>query len=62
MALPQQDPIIVAPSPTPFRHDDKVDFAAIEQNVARWLKTPLSGFVLNSENGEEAFLLSLIHI
>jgi len=56
VALAQQDPIIVAPSPTPFRHDDKVDFPAIEENVARWLKTPLSGFVLNSENGEEAFL------
>lgn len=56
MALPEQDPIIVAPSPTPFRHDDKVDFPAIERNVARWMTTPLSGFVLNSENGEEAFL------
>ena len=56
MASPPQDPIIVAPSPTPFRRDDKVDFSAIEHNVSRWLVTPLSGFVLNSENGEEAFL------
>ena len=56
VAIPSQDPIVVAPSPTPFRRDDTVDFAAIEHNVARWLKTPLSGFVLNSENGEEAFL------
>lgn len=56
MAIPSQDPIVVAPSPTPFRKDDTIDFEAIERNVQRWLQTPLSGFVLNSENGEEAFL------
>jgi dihydrodipicolinate synthase/N-acetylneuraminate lyase len=56
MLVPTQDPIVVAPSPTPFREDDSVDLAAIELNVAKWLETPLSGFVLNSENGEEAFL------
>ena len=56
MPLPVDDPIVVAPSPTPFKEDDSVDHAAIERNVARWLDTPLSGFVLNSENGEEAFL------
>lgn len=47
---------VVAPTPTPFRNDDQVDYAALEQNFARWLETPLCGFVLNSENGEEAFL------
>jgi dihydrodipicolinate synthase/N-acetylneuraminate lyase len=56
MPVPPDDPIIVAPSPTPFREDDTVDYGAIEKNVGRWLNTPLSGFVLNSENGEEAFL------
>jgi dihydrodipicolinate synthase/N-acetylneuraminate lyase len=56
MLLSIADPIVVAPSPTPFRADDSVDYAAIERNVAKWLDTPLSGFVLNSENGEEAFL------
>jgi len=56
MPTPADDPILVAPSPTPFDKDDAVDYAAIEHNVARWLETPLSGFVLNSENGEEAFL------
>lgn len=49
-------PTVVAPSPTPFDAADQVDFDAIERNVARWLDTPLSGFVLGSENGEEAFL------
>jgi len=56
MSIPTTNPIVVAPSPTPFRADDSVDHAAIERNVERWLKTPLSGFVLNSENGEEQFL------
>ncbi|MBW3540434.1 MAG: dihydrodipicolinate synthase family protein [Planctomycetes bacterium] len=59
MPIPSEDPLVVAPSPTPFRpfrEDDAPDYAAIQRNVHRWLKTPLSGFVLNSENGEEAFL------
>jgi dihydrodipicolinate synthase/N-acetylneuraminate lyase len=50
------DPIVVAPMPTPFDADDQVDYAAIERNTRRWLETALSGFVLNSENGEESFL------
>jgi dihydrodipicolinate synthase/N-acetylneuraminate lyase len=50
------DTVMVAPSPTPFGEDDQVDHAAIEHNVNLWLNTRLSGFVLNSENGEEAFL------
>lgn len=56
MPLPATDPIVIAPSPTPFTPDDRVDLAAVERNVGRWLKTPLSGFMLNSENGEESFL------
>ncbi len=56
MPIPTSNPIVVAPSPTPFKADDSVDHAAIERNVEKWLKTPLSGFVLNSENGEEQFL------
>ena len=56
MPIPENNPIVVAPSPTPFNVDDCVDHAAIERNVQKWLKTTLSGFVLNSENGEELFL------
>lgn len=56
MTIPINNPIVVAPSPTPFKANDSVDHAAIERNVARWLKTELSGFVLNSENGEEQWL------
>ena len=47
---------VVAPTPIPFRPDDSIDLDALQRNVNRWLATPLSGFVLNSENGEEAFL------
>ena len=47
---------VVAPTPTPFRADDSIDFDALQCNINRWLRTPLTGFVLNSENGEEAFL------
>lgn len=56
LTIPTAHPIVVAPSPTPFKADDSVDHAAIVRNVEKWLKTPLSGFVLNSENGEEQFL------
>ena len=56
MLEPIDKPVIVAPNPTPFKADDSVDYSAIERNVDRWIKTSLSGFVLNSENGEEGFL------
>jgi 4-hydroxy-2-oxoglutarate aldolase len=51
-----KDPILVAPSPTPFNKNDSVNYSAIEKNVSKWLETPLTGFVLGSENGEESFL------
>ncbi|MEG3582125.1 MAG: dihydrodipicolinate synthase family protein [Chloroflexota bacterium] len=50
------EPILVAPSPTPFTKDDKVDHSAVESNAEKWLKTKLSGFVLGTENGEEQLL------
>lgn len=56
MPIPQENPIVVAPSPTPFNPDDSVNYDAVARNAERWLNTPLSGFVLNSENGEEQFL------
>ena len=56
MPIQTSNPIIVAPSPTPFKADDSVDHAAIERNVDKWVKTPLSGFVLISEIGEEQVL------
>ncbi|MCY4474713.1 MAG: dihydrodipicolinate synthase family protein [Chloroflexi bacterium] len=51
-------PIVVAPTPTPFRDDadQSLDFDALERNVGRWLDTPLSGFVVVTANGEETML------
>ena len=57
--IPSSDqPIVVAPTPTPFRDDDEqsVDFDALERNVGRWLETPLSGFVVVRPTAEETML------
>ena len=56
MPIPDAAPIVVAPTPTPFGADDAVDYGARERNIARWLETPLSGFVLTTANGEELTL------
>lgn len=56
MPIPKSDPIVVAPTPTPFSASDQVDHNALGRNIERWLATDLHGFVLNSENGEESFL------
>lgn len=56
MSIPDVDPIVVAPTPTPFTTDDAVDYDALERNIGRWLETPLSGFVLTTANGEELTL------
>ena len=56
MTIPDTDPIVVAPTPTPFDSGDQVDHDALARNVERWLTTPLSGFVLGTANGEELAL------
>lgn len=43
---------IFTPIVTPFTADDAVDEAALERNVGRWLKTPLTGLVVLGSNGE----------
>ncbi|MBM3958952.1 MAG: dihydrodipicolinate synthase family protein [SAR202 cluster bacterium] len=53
MPVPGSDPIIVAPTPNPFRPDESIDHDRLARNVERWLKTKLSGFVVNSYGGEE---------
>ena len=50
------DPLIVAPTPTPFDANDRVDADALARNVEHWNRTPLSGFVLGTANGEELSL------
>lgn len=56
MPLPETDPIVVAPIITPFDAGDRVDHDPIGRNVARWLATPLGGFLIGSATGEEWFL------
>lgn len=56
MPVPDADPIVVAPVITPFDADDRVDQDAVGRNVARWLTTPLGGFLVGSATGEEWFL------
>jgi len=46
----------VAPTPTPFDHNDKPDLQLLEQNILQWLDTDLSGFVIGSYGGEEFHL------
>ncbi len=50
------DPLIVAPTPTPFDADDRVDADALARNIERWNRTSLSGFALGTANGEELSL------
>jgi len=40
----------------PFDADDRLDLDALARNIERWLKTPLSGFVLGTANGEELYV------
>jgi dihydrodipicolinate synthase/N-acetylneuraminate lyase len=46
----------VTPITTPFDPDDNIDFSALRRNILRLSQTPLSGFVLGTENDEELTL------
>jgi 4-hydroxy-2-oxoglutarate aldolase len=47
---------IFTPIATPFRDDGAVDHAGLSANVARWMRTPLTGLVVLGSNGEAAQL------
>ena len=47
---------VFAPVPTPFDERDEVDTARLARAFARWVQTPLTGFVVLGSNGEAAFL------
>ena len=47
---------IFAPIPTPFDDRDRVDTARLKAALARWLKRPLTGFVVLGSNGEAALM------
>ena len=41
---------------TPFDAEDQVDHDAAQRNIDRWRDTPLSGFIVGTQSGEEALL------
>jgi 4-hydroxy-2-oxoglutarate aldolase len=47
---------IFTPIITPFSHDDTLNEPGLRANVARWMKTPLTGLVVLGSNGEAAQL------
>ena len=53
MPIPVADPIVNIPVVTPFDTQDRVDHNALDRNVARWLTTPATGFLVGSQTGEE---------
>lgn len=46
---------VLPPVPTPFRNGD-VDSAALAENLARWLQSPIRGVVVLGSNGEAPYL------
>ena len=47
---------VFAPVPTPFDDRDQVDLARLRRACARWVRSPLTGFVVLGSNGEAALL------
>ena len=47
---------VFAPIPTPFDRDDRVDTARLRAALARWVTSPLTGFVVLGSNGEAVLL------
>ena len=43
---------VYTPIATPFRSDDTLDEHGLRANVARWMRTPLTGLVVLGSNGE----------
>ena len=53
---PMQLAGVFAPIPTPFDDRDRVDTARLKVALARWVTTPLTGFVVLGSNGEAALM------
>ncbi len=47
---------VFAPVPTPFDDADRVDTARLRRALARWVKGPLTGFVVLGSNGEAVLM------
>ncbi len=53
MPIPPNNPMVTLPMVSPFDAHGKLDLDAAERNVQRWLKTPISGYLIGSQSGEE---------
>ncbi len=47
---------VLAPIPTPFDEHDEIDLGRLRAALARWLTTPLAGFVILGSTGEAALV------
>jgi 4-hydroxy-2-oxoglutarate aldolase len=47
---------VFAPIPTPFDDRDRVDTARLRAALARWVRKPLTGFVVLGSNGEAVLM------
>ena len=47
---------VLAPVPTPFDDGDRVDTTRLKAAFARWVKGPLTGFVILGSNGEAVLM------
>jgi 4-hydroxy-2-oxoglutarate aldolase len=47
---------VLAPVPTPFDRDDRVDAVRLKAAFARWITRPITGFVVLGSNGEAVLL------
>src|SRR3954466_1385729 len=47
---------VFSPIPTPFDDRDRVDTTRLKAALAKWVKKPLSGFVVLGSNGEAALM------
>ena len=56
MPIPDTDPLVAVPMVTPFNDQDQDDYDAAQLNVQRWLKTPISAYIIGSQSGEEFYM------
>lgn len=47
---------VLAPIPTPFDEHDRIDLVRLRKALRRWLKSPLTGFVVLGSTGEAVLL------
>ena len=53
MPIPTSNPLVTIPMASPFQPNGELDLDAAQHNVKRWLQTPISGYLVGSQSGEE---------